>query len=384
MPPKARQWGSGTVDQVQPGVWRLRVDLGRDERGQRRRASKRVEVKSKRDAEKALRAWAAELERTGAPRRGVLLGGLVDRHVTELERKGRQITTIHNYRGLVARDLPEWARRMPVADVAHTHLEAVYQDMALKGLGPGSIGQMHAILSGALRLAQRAGIVGGNAARLAERPSKVARRQTPPELTQLLQLLAVARAHDNPLALVLTTLAAATGARRGELAALRWSDIDLDAGVLRIERAIRKVTGKPAEKGPTKTRTTREMTIDAGTVEVLRSHRSAQGTHGPWIAPTAFVLASSDDVTCQHPMMPDSLTRLWAEIRGQVPGAGEVRLHDLRHAHATLLLEEGLSIAAVAERLGHSSPLVTSSIYAHGTRVADRRAADTMGRLLAR
>lgn len=65
-----------------------------------------------------------------------------------------------------------------------------------------------------------------------------------------------------------------------------------------------------------------------------------------------------------------------------MPGAGGVRLHDLRHAHATLLLEAGIPLPTVSERLGHSSTAVTGAVYAHATRRADRRAADVLGGLL--
>jgi len=184
---------------------------------------------------------------------------------------------------------------------------------------------------------------------------------------------------------VLTTLAVTTGARRGELLALRWSDVDLDRAEARIERSIAFADDADGETTvvvkATKTgrRGARTIGLTATAVEALRRLRAraaevALRTGVPIGDP--FIFTDEDG----GPWRPDRVTRAWSRVRERV-GLTHVRWHDLRHSHASTLIAAGVPITTVSGRLGHSSPRTTLNVYGHSIPGADRQAADMIDRL---
>ena len=178
-------------------------------------------------------------------------------------------------------------------------------------------------------------------------------------------------------------LAAATGARRGELIALRWTDVNLAGGVVTIARGA--VQGKDGLViKDTKTHGTRRIALDQATVATLKAHRET--ADGPRrglrdeVAADAYLF--SDDPAGQTSWRPWLVTQAFARLAERA-GMPEVRLHDLRHFVATRLLSSGVDVRTVAGRLGHKNPNVTLSVYAHFLPEADREAADVLGRILA-
>lgn len=158
--------------------------------------------------------------------------------------------------------------------------------------------------------------------------------------------------------------AAYTGARRGELLALRWSALDLDAAEVTFALSTTVVGGNRIE-GSTKGDRSRTISLDSGTVEALREHRKRQTEErlaaGPlWSAEWNLVFATEMGT----PLYPDTPTNLMAKLvrRADMPHA---RLHDLRHLHATTLLLAGVPVHVVAARLGHADPAITLRVYAH-------------------
>jgi integrase len=189
--------------------------------------------------------------------------------------------------------------------------------------------------------------------------------------------------HADDAFATLIRVAIATGARRGELVALQWGDIDLDAGTVHVRRAVTIIDGTTTVK-PTKTGATAVLAVDAGTVDVLRSWRRVRQTQH--LAAGAGKLKASDwvwtDGTLTGPWAPNTVTDRWRTIAAHVPGLEGVRLHDLRHACATWLIASGVDVRTVAGRLRHASPAMTLDVYASRDLGADRVAADIMGRLL--
>ena len=189
-------------------------------------------------------------------------------------------------------------------------------------------------------------------------------------------------ARSNPAFATYIQLSAATSAPRGELVALRWSDVDLNSGVVRIRRGIVHGLDGLAEKD-TKTHAARRIAIDSGTVESLRHHRNVGGGVGDRmrrrLGGDAFVFSTSPDG--RDNWNPAYLTQAFARLAKRA-GVPDVRLHDLRHFVATRLLANGVDVRTVAGRLGHRNPNVTLNVYAHFLPEADRDAADLLGRLL--
>lgn len=175
-------------------------------------------------------------------------------------------------------------------------------------------------------------------------------------------------------------VALATGLRRGELVALRWEDVDLDGGQLAVRRN-RVTVGYETVDGTPKSRKARTIDVDDGTMAALRSHRRAQleerlAWGAAWVD-TGLVF-TREDGTPLHPQ-----TALW-HLRKITRAAGlpEIRLHDLRHTHATLGLAAGVPPKVMQERLGHSSVAITGDLYSHVIPGMQADAAAKIGALL--
>jgi integrase len=173
-----------------------------------------------------------------------------------------------------------------------------------------------------------------------------------------------------------------TGCRRGEALALQWRDVDFEEGRLAVRRSVGVVKnkGKPEEfvEGPTKSGKERVVDLDPATVDALRRWRVARAGIDLRLAREDAVVFGDENGRHQHPdrfswRFTNQLARCRRELGDAAPPA--IRLHDLRHTHASLLLAAGTPIKVVSERLGHSSPMITLTVYQHVTATMQREAA---------
>jgi integrase len=170
----------------------------------------------------------------------------------------------------------------------------------------------------------------------------------------------------------LATVALGTGMRRGEMLALRWQDIDLQAAVLRVERSLEQTTEFGLVfKAPKTEHGRRTITLPASTVAELRSHWIRQ--QELWLAAglgrvnDALVFGEPDG----SPRSPNALTKEWAKA---MPAEIDATLHSLRHTHASILIASGLDVLTISRRLGHGSPAITLKVYGHLFKTDDRAA----------
>ncbi len=158
------------------------------------------------------------------------------------------------------------------------------------------------------------------------------------------------------------------GMRRGELLGLRWEDIDLEAGRLRIVRARVVVDGEVVESAPKTSSSRRSVPLDPLLVAELRAHRKRQMEErlraGEAYEGSGFVF--TDELGL--PIIPDTLSGRFDALITKA-GTRRVRLHDGRHSAATLMLEDGTPVHTVSAILGHSKASITLDVYAHA---ADR------------
>ena len=182
-------------------------------------------------------------------------------------------------------------------------------------------------------------------------------------------------------------LAAATGARRGEIHGLTWQHIDLVAGTVRFERQLQQVGSELRLVDDTKTTSSRRtVELDHTTVEALRALRKLQmeerlaaGT--AWVEDGGFgdlVFRQPDG----RPVLPESTSRRF-KIHARHTGLPVTHLHTLRDSNASMLLSSGEPVLDVSHRLGHSNPVITLSRYSHAVQAgAARRVANAAGALL--
>jgi integrase len=262
-----------------------------------------------------------------------------------------------------------------------THLDDLYAHLRHSGrhdggpLAPKTVLNVHQILRTALGDAERAGLVHRNVARLMNPPCHgVAPEQRCWNEHELRQFLHVALDHRLGPAL---WLAAMTGMRCGEVLGLRWSDIDLDGSTLSIRRSV-SCTGYQVHTAPTKTRTSRRaVDLDASTIAVLREWQRRQRDELGEVTTDGPVFTRPDG----SPVHPHVLSQGFERLQRTV-GVPAIRLHDLRHTHATLMLKDGVPLKVVSERLGHSTPAFTMTVYQHVLPGMQREAADIFARLV--
>ena len=163
----------------------------------------------------------------------------------------------------------------------------------------------------------------------------------------------------------LLQLASHTGARRSELLALRWTSVDLAAGTVSIASRRTRVGYQMVHRPGTKTAAgARVIDLDPTTVDVLRTWRKAQDAErdawGAAYADSGYVFTAEDG----EPVHADHVANRYDRLVAAAP-VPALHFHGLRHTHATLLLKAGVPVHVVAQRLGHSSPALTLSIYSH-------------------
>jgi integrase len=186
-----------------------------------------------------------------------------------------------------------------------------------------------------------------------------------------------------PVTAMAVLLAGVTGARRGELCGLRWTDVDPVRRLLMIARSIQHGLDKTTLLvAPTKTGRERRVALDARTLALFADYRqqaeqwAAQARVA--LAPDGYILTL--DPTGCTPLKPDTITAGFARAARRV--GARIRFHDLRHMSASLLIGAGTDVRTVAGRLGHADASTTLRIYAHAFEARDRQAAELLGALV--
>jgi integrase len=366
--------------------WELRVFLGRDPvTGKKRYATKTVRG-GKREAQSALAAMITEAERGSMARTTATVGELLDAWF-EFAAPDFSPKTVKETRGYIDRSLMPALGTRRLSKLMPADLDAFYRQLLASGgaggrpLAPGTVRRIHGILRRALNQGVKWGWLGVNPATATTPPRVPVSDIKPPSAEALGRVLRRAETESPDLHCYLI-LAAATGARRSELIALRWTDVDSASATVSIERGIVEGPDGLVEKG-TKTHSARRVSLDSRTAAELEEHRVRVAGRAAAcrvsMAADAFVFSNAADAST--PWFPDSVSRSFKRLcaKADVP---DVRLHDLRHFVATQLLSAGVDVRTVAGRLGHRNASTTLNVYAHFVEQADRGAADVMGGVL--
>jgi len=338
--------------------WSFVVDVGEDGL---RRQKWRGGFKTRKEAERQLRRYLVGVEAGGDPfPEDITVSTYLDRWLEHQRSRLRPGTHIRYVR--LMKDVRTTIGRLRLDRVRPAHVQQVIDHMTERGLAPRTVVQARAVLGHALRQAVAWGLIPYNPVP-AVRPPKPERPELQvPTAEQMLRL--VEAAAGTPWGAPLL-LAAMTGARRGEILALRWGDIDLDTGQMRITRSVQRVDGGLVFMEPKTSRSRRQITLPSAALEPLRQHRREQRERRLLVGPHWQDLDLVSDRGDGGPLHPDSWTKAFkrlAQKAGLPPGT---RLHDVRHGFATVLLGRGVHPAIASAALGHASPAFTMTVYQH-------------------
>jgi integrase len=293
--------------------------------------------------------------------------------------------TYVRYAGEVRGHLLPALGRLKLAKVTAQHLERLYADLLQpegQGLAPASVAHLHAVIHKALTTAHRQHLVAQNVADLVTAPSARKHRREMQVLSaeQANALLAAARGDRLE---VLYLLALTTGARLGELLALRWADVDFAAGVLEIAHSLYfDAAGAWALTAPKTAKGKRRIELTDGAIRALKQHERHQKAErlaaGPAWQDHGFIFTRANGAPLRGTHVLERQFRPLLRRAGLPP----VRFHDLRHTAATLLLADGVNVLVVSQLLGHSDISMTLGVYAHLNPTMQRTARTSMERLL--
>jgi integrase len=402
---KPGKWGRGTV-RKHHGGYEVRVSAGTDPVTGRRMVLNGT-APTVREAEKLRTKLLAEADAFKSSRTNASLGYLLDRwlpqhdvdentresyeslirvHIrpglgdvplTTLVRKSTE--TVEQFYGELRRCRERCDGRTLIdhkADGEHDCTEAGCRPHICRPLAAATVCRVHAVLSAACGAALRWGWIPYNPMDAVRQPSKPKPSPHPPTPAQTARLVEEATQQDPEWGLYLW-LAVVTGARRGEMLALRWTHLDLDAGVMEVRRNY----VWEREKDP-KNHQMRRLSLDAATIELLREHQAecakTFALAGERLDPSTFVFSAAADRS--RPRYPSSMSQRFRRLADRL--GIEAHLHTLRHYAATELLTAGVDLRTVAGRLGHGDGSITLRHYAAWVSHADQRAASILsGRL---
>jgi len=292
-------------------------------------------------------------------------------------------STAASYRANIERYLKPTIGHERVQGLSPARLSVVFRDLYETGgkggraLSPRTVEFARAVLRRAMNDAVLERVIPVNPVTGTRRP-KVTK---PKHQTWTAEQLHTYLEKDTHRLAPLYALAAATGMRRGELCALRWEDVDLDGATVAVERSVTQI-GPERKYGTPKNHERRRVNIDASTVAKLRALKVQQakdrlswGTR--WVGEEGLVFVWENG----SPMLPDYVSKEFFKAQAGM-GLPRLKLHELRHTHATILLRAGVPVHVVAKRLGHKDPSITLNVYADAIPDDDGRAVDVYARLV--
>jgi len=360
----------GHIRQRSKGSWTIWVDLGRDPQTGKRKQQTLTVCGSKKYAERELRAILTRIEG------GILVkptkltvGEYLEQWLRDYVATNTAPSTADGYEDIVRVHLIPALGTLPLIALQPSHIQAYYARLLESGRRDGNGGlsaqtvkHHHRVLYEALKHAVKRGIIIRNVAEAVDPPRAGSKQITilaPDDVHTFL-----AAAGETPYYILFYT-ALYTGLRRSEILGLRWRDVNLDLATLSVVQTLQQVPGGGYIFREPKTKRSRRLVdLSPSLALLLREHREKQEVDknllGRSVMPDDLVFCLPDG----RPLPPNSVTAAFHKLAKSL-GLSGVRLHDLRHTHATIMLMQGVHPKIVSERLGHSSIAITLDTYSH-------------------
>lgn len=301
-----------------------------------------------------------------------------------LEDKATQVrpNTLRSYEQPVRCHIIPHLGHIQVAKLRPQDLQSFYSRLLQgdKPLSNRSVQLIHTLIHEALKRAVKWGMVARNVADAVDPPKPTRSKGTTWTTEDAMRFLEVNEPIE-PRYWIGFYLAIMTGMRKGEILALRWSDIDLENGIAQVTQTLTWIKGNPVFQEPKTDRSRRSVALPSSAIEPLRKHKLLQSKErlqmGQAYMDHDLVIARVDG----RPVNPRTFDDAWYRSlkRADVP---VIRFHDLRHTHASLLLQQGVHPKIVSERLGHSTINITLDTYSHVLPGLQREVAEAFGEMM--
>lgn len=369
------------------GIWRAKVYVGYDQATGKQLYVNRTIHGTKRHAEDVLSQLLVEVGVGSTVSTEATVNELVARWL-EITSDSLSPTTLNEYKRLLDKHILSNFGKRKVRSLRASELDTFYTRLKKSGGSSGnglsaqSVRHIHAIIHRIFSQAVKWGWASSNPASLASPPKVRANKIIIPSVDQVVRLIESAKLSDEGFGCLLR-LAAVTGARRGELCALKWSDLDLSKGILTISHSIAGDKNNYMVEKDTKTHSSRSIALYDDTCKILSSWQDSCKDRAKAckakLPPQAFIFSDSPDGSlCWRP---GRVTLAFIRLSKRL-GIKGVRFHDLRHFAATRMLAAGVPVKTVAGRLGHANAATTLNVYAHFIEASDAQAAQVIDELL--
>lgn len=347
-------------------TWSFTIETGVDPLTGKRKQTTRRGFATKKEAENAAKELSTQLENgLNIVDNKMTLNQFLPKWLDMAAKRKVRETTFDNYqRAVNVRILPILGR-VGLTELNGPVCQKFFNHLVDEGLSERYIEYIYTVLNGALEKAIDWDLLLKNPLRKVDIPRGRRRKYvvwTKEELIRFLQFSKIENVHYSALFFV----CGYTGLRRGEMLALKWQDVNFEKGTLHVQRNLIYREGN-FSYGPLKTESSnRVIKLDDETLRILSQHKKRQSElkllYGPRYSQEDLIFCREDG----QAIYPRTMTTIFNRVikKAEVP---KIRFHDLRHTHATLLLEAGVSLKEVQERLGHSSIKMTGDIYAHVT-----------------
>ncbi|ACX51572.1 integrase family protein [Ammonifex degensii KC4] len=358
------------------GIWEARASLGYDADG--RPVRKSFYARTREEAVKKLTQalHQASLGVLTAPAR-LTLGEWLATWLETYKKGKLRPTTLANYETVIRAYILPSLGSVPLRSVTPASLQALYNSLSARGLSARTVRLVHVVLNACLKQAVKNGLLVRNPAEATEPPKL--KRRVPVRPLAREEVEAFLKAARGERLYPAFALALKTGLRRGEVLGLKWEDVDLERGVLRVRRSL--VEAKDPETGkvrlvfqePKTEKSRRTVPLTRDVVALLKSHKARQNEEKLY-----FGEAYEDNglVFCTElgkPIWPRNFLRAFHSVLKKA-GLERHRFHALRHTFATLLLASGEELKNVQELLGHERISTTADVYAEVLEDAKKKA----------
>ena len=358
----------GSIRKRGTNRWQLTYDVPRGPDGKRRQRYETV-----RGTKKQAQARLTEIEHSLNNGRYfepslTPFGDYLDLWLQESSRNHRPKTAEH-HEGIVRRHVKPSLGTIPMARLTAMDIQSLYNEKLDSGLSTQTVIHIHRTIRQALRQAVSWELLQRNVTDQVTPPRNRRPKLRCLTVDEIRKLLLTAHGSDYHLPV---HLAIYTGLRRSEILGLRWLDIDLSARRLTVNQTIVVSRGQIYVSEPKTERSRRVLALDTDTIILLEEHRERGDGSG------GYVCVRSNGSA----IMPGALTKGYKRLAKRC-GIVDVRFHDLRHTHATMLLEAGVPVHVVQARMGHESIQTTVDTYGHVLPTSDSAAAAALREKLA-